>query len=91
MARFIVEREIAEAGELSGEELESISRKFCESVEEAGHRIQWIDTYVTDDKVYCTYSALNEEAILTQAAKLGIARNHISRIKAEISPVTAEI
>jgi hypothetical protein len=91
VAKFIVEREIPEAGELSGEELEFLSRKLCESVEEAGPRIQWVDSYVTEEKVYCTYDALNEETIREQAARFGIARNRIFEIKAEISPVDAEI
>jgi hypothetical protein len=91
MPKFIVEREIPKAGKLSQEELKGISQKSCEILDEMGTKIQWIESFVTNDKVYCVYIAPSEVMIREHAAKGGFPADSISEIKSVISPVTAEI
>lgn len=86
---FVIERDIPGAGNLSQDELAAISRKSCAVLDELGPSIKWIHSYVTGDKVYCVYSAPNEDIIRRHAEMGGFPANRISRIASIIDPSTA--
>jgi hypothetical protein len=90
MPKFVIEREIPEAGRLSSEQLQAISQKSCGILREMGAQIQWVQSYVTDDKVYCIYVAPDEGAVRKHAKQGGLPANRISRIRSVIDPTTAE-
>ncbi len=90
MPKFLIEREIPGAGDLSAEELQSISQKSCGVLREMGPQIQWVESYVTGDKVYCVYIAPDEAAVREHAARGGFPANRVSEIKRMIDPTTAE-
>lgn len=90
MPRFIIEREIPRAGELSPEQLKSISQTSCKVLGNLGPQIQWDHSYVAGDKIYCVYIAPNEEIIREHAKQGGFPANKITRISQVIDPVTAE-
>jgi hypothetical protein len=90
MPKFVIEREIPGAGKLSSAELQAISQKSCGVLNSMGPQIQWIESYVTDDKVYCIYRAPNEEAVREHAAQGGFPANRISQVRSVIDPGTAE-
>ena len=90
MPKYIIEREIPGAGKLSAKELNNISQKSCSVLDEMGPQIQWIESYVTDDKIYCIYIAPNEDLVREHAEKGGFPANKISEIKTMIDPTTAE-
>jgi hypothetical protein len=90
MPKFIIERDIAGAGGLTAEELRSISQKSCGVLQEMGPRIQWVNSYVTQDKLYCVYIAPSEELIREHASRGGFPANRVSEIKSTIDPTTAE-
>jgi len=89
MAKFIIEREIPGAGRLSAQELRAISQKSCAVLNQLGPAIKWHESYVTGDKVYCVYTAPNEEMIREHARQSGFPANRISEVKAQIDPSTA--
>jgi hypothetical protein len=90
MPKYVIEREIPGAGKLSAEELQGISQKSCGVLREMGPQIQWVESFVTDDKVYCVYIAPNEAAVLQHAQKGGFPANRIAEIRSVIDPTTAE-
>ncbi len=90
MPKYVIEREIPGAGELSPEELLGISQKSCEVLKQMGPQIQWVQSYVTDDKIYCVYIAPDEEAVKKHAQQGGFPANRVSEIRAVIDPTTAE-
>ncbi len=90
MPKYVIEREIAGAGNLTQQELTSISQKSCGVLKELGPRIQWVQSFVTQDKVYCIYIAPNKAAVLEHAEKGGFPANCISEVKCMIDPTTAE-
>jgi len=90
MPKFLIEREIPGAGDLSSQELQSISQKSCGVLNDMGPRIQWIQSYVTGDKIYCVYIAPDEQAIREHARQGGFPANQVSEIKSIIDPTTAE-
>src|SRR5216683_2902003 len=90
MPKYIIEREIPGAGKLSQQELQAISQKSCGVLNQMGPRIQWVQSYVTGDKVYCVYIAPNEQMIREHAQQGGFPANRISEIKTVIDPTTAE-
>jgi len=90
MPKYIIERDIAGAGNLKPQELHSISEKSCSVLKELGPEIQWVQSYVTDNKVYCVYIAPNEEVIRKHAQKGGFPANRISKVHSMIDPTTAE-
>ena len=90
MPKYIIEREIPGAGKLSGEELHQISNKSCGILKDMGPQIQWLQSYVTDDKVYCVYIAPDAASIREHAEKGGFPANSIAEIKTVIDPTTAE-
>lgn len=90
MPKFIIERDIPEAGKLSPQQLQAISQKSCGVLREMGPQIQWVQSYVTDDRIYCVYIAPDEDAIRKHAQQGGFPANRISRIRSVIDPTTAE-
>jgi hypothetical protein len=90
MPKFIVEREIPNAGKLSAKELQGISQKSRSVLRNLGPQIQWLHSYVTEDKIYCVYIAPNKQMVEEHAKQGGFPANRISEIKAVIDPTTAE-
>jgi hypothetical protein len=90
MPKYVIEREIPEAGKLSAEELQGISQKSCGVLQEMGSQIQWVHSYVTDDKIYCVYIAPNEAMVKEHAEKGGFPANRISEVRSIVDPTTAE-
>lgn len=90
MPRFVIEREIAGAGNLSTEELRAISQKSCAVLEEMGPKIQWVHSYVSDNKIYCVYIAPSEEEVREHARQGGFPANQVSEVRTVIDPTTAE-
>ena len=90
MPKYVIEREIAGAGKLSRQQLQAISQKSCGVLKQMGPQIQWVQSYVTDDKIYCVYIAPNEEMVREHARQGGFPANRISEIKQVIDPTTAE-
>ncbi len=90
MPKYVIEREFSGAGKLSAQELQGISQKSCDVLNEIGPQIQWVQSYVTDDKIYCVYIAPNEEMVREHAQKGGFPANRISEVKSVIDPTTAE-
>jgi len=90
MPKFVIEREIPGAGDLSPEQLHTISQTSCGVLQSMGPRIQWLHSYVTGDKIYCVYIAPNEEMVREHAAQGGFPANRVSEIKSIIDPTTAE-
>ncbi len=90
MPKYVIEREIPGAGNLSPQELQSVSQKSCSVLQNLGPQIQWLQSYVTGDKIYCVYIAPNEEMIREHASQGGFPANRISEIKSVIDPTTAE-
>lgn len=90
MPKYVIEREIPGAGNLSPQELQSVSQTSCNVLRKMGPDIQWVQSYVTADKVYCIYIAPNEEMIREHAREGGFPANSISEIKTTIDPTTSE-
>ena len=90
MPKFVIERDIAGAGKLPKQELQAISQKSCSVLQSMGPQIQWVQSYVTDDKIYCVYVAPDEAAVRMHAQKGGFPANKISRVRTIIDPTTAE-
>ena len=90
MPKFLIEREIPGAGDLKPEELQAISRKSCGVIRDMGPEVQWVESYVTGDKVYCVYIAPDEAAVREHATRGGFPANRVSEIKRMIDPTTAE-
>jgi len=90
MPKYVIERDIPQVGKLGTQELHAVAQKSCGVLRDMGPQIQWIQSYVTDDKVYCVYIAPSEEAVREHAKKGGFPANRISRIRSVIDPTTAE-
>ncbi len=90
MPKYLIEREIPGAGNLTSEELQAISQKSCGVLDKMGPKIQWLQSYVTDDKVYCVYIAPDEATVREHAEQGGFPANSIAEIKTIIDPTTAE-
>ncbi len=90
MPKYVIERDIPGAGKLSAQELHGIAQKSCGVLREMGPQVQWIQSYVTDDKVYCVYIAPNEEAVREHARRGGFPANRVSRVRTIIDPTTSE-
>jgi len=90
MPKFVIERELPGAGKLSPDQLQSISQKSCSVLRELGPEIQWLESYVTDDKIYCIYIAPDENIVREHAARGGFPANRISSVRRMIDPTTAE-
>jgi len=90
MPRYVIERELPGAGRLAPEEVRGVAQKSCTVLKELGSEIQWVESYVTDDTIYCVYLAPSEELIREHARRGGFPANRISRVRRNISPLTAE-
>jgi Protein of unknown function (DUF4242) len=90
MKTYLIERDIPGAGNLTPEQLKAISKTSCNVLKEMGPQIQWIQSYVTGDKIFCVYKAENEDLIREHAKKGGFPANTITEISSEISPATAK-
>ena len=89
MRKYVIEREIPGAGKLSKDELKAVSQKSCTVLQQLGPQIQWVESFVTDDKVYCVYLAPNEQLIREHAQRGGFPANRISEVRTMIDPTTA--
>lgn len=90
MPKFVIEREIPGAGGLSPEQLKGISQKSCGVLRELGPQIQWVQSYVTDDKIYCVYIAPDEATVRKHAEMGGFPANRVSEVRTMIDPTTSE-
>jgi hypothetical protein len=90
MPKFVIEREIPGAGSMSDAELQAVSQKSVAVLKEMGTQIQWLQSYITGDKVYCVYLAPDEATIQQHAKRVGIPANRISAVRRLIDPTTAE-
>jgi Nickel responsive protein SCO4226-like len=90
MPKFVIEREIVGAGKLPKQELQAISQKSCSVLQNMGPKIQWLQSYVTDDKIYCVYIAPDEETVKIHAQKGGFPANVVARVRSVINPTTAK-
>ena len=90
MPKYVIEREIPGAGSMTPQELQGASQKSCSVLRSLGPQIQWVQSYVTADKLYCIYIAPNEEIIREHAQQGGFPANRISEIRTMIDPTTAE-
>lgn len=91
MPKYVIERDIPGAGKLTAEQLNGISQKSCSVLKALGPQIQWVESYVTDDKIYCVYIAPNEALVREHAKQGGFPANRISEIRRMIDPTTAEV
>ena len=90
MPQFVIERDMPAVGQLGPEELKGASQGSCSVLRDLGPEIQWVHSYVTDDKIYCIYRAPNEELIRRHAETAGFPANSIAQVRATIDPTTAE-
>lgn len=90
MPKFVIEREIPGAGNLSTAELHAISQKSCGVLSSMGPKIQWLQSYVTDNKIYCIYIAPDAETVREHATKGGFPANTVAKVMTVIDPTTAE-
>jgi hypothetical protein len=90
MPRYVIERNLPGAGQLSPDEVRAVAQKSCAVLRELGADIQWVESYVTDDRIYCVYLAPNEAMILEHAQRGGFPASRISPVRRKISPLTAE-
>ena len=90
MPKYVIERDIPGAGKLSSQELHAISQKSCSVLNKLGPQIQWVESYVTPDRIYCVYIAPNEQMVREHARQGGFPANRISEVKSVIDPTTAE-
>ncbi|HUA99717.1 MAG TPA: DUF4242 domain-containing protein [Terracidiphilus sp.] len=90
MPKFVIEREIPGAGSLSPEQLQAISQKSCSVLRDLGPQIQWLQSYVTDNEIYCIYIAPDEEMVREHASQGGFPANSVAQVRRVIDPTTAE-
>ena len=90
MPKFIIERDLSGAGKLPPAQLQSIAQKSCAVLNQLGPRIQWLESYVTDDKIYCVYIAPNEQMVREHATRGGFPANKVSEVRTIIDPTTAD-
>jgi Protein of unknown function (DUF4242) len=90
MPKFVIEREIPDAGKLTQEQIAAISQKSCGVLKNMGPQIQWVESFVTPDKIYCIYIAPNEALVREHAKQGGFPANRVSEVKRMIDPTSAE-
>ncbi|BCG46505.1 hypothetical protein GEOBRER4_n1305 [Citrifermentans bremense] len=90
MPKYVIERELPGAGSLAPDTLQAISQKSCSVLSSLGPEIQWLHSYVTDDKIYCIYLAPSKELILEHARQGGFPANSVAEVRTVIDPTTAE-
>jgi len=90
MPKYVIEREIPGAGNMTAEQLKAVSQTSCGVLSKMGPQIQWVQSYVTTDKIYCIYNAPNEEMVREHARQGGFPANSVSKVSTIIDPTTAE-
>jgi len=90
MPKYVIERNLLGAGKLKPEELQAISQKSCGVIRNIGPQIQWVESFVTADKIYCIYMAPDEVTVRQHAQQGGFPANHVAEVKSRIDPTTAE-
>jgi hypothetical protein len=90
MPKFVIERELPGAGSLTIEQLQGVSEKSCSVLRNLGPQIQWVQSFVTDNKIYCIYIAQNEEIVREHAKQGGFPANSVAQVRRVIDPTTAE-
>ena len=90
MPKYVIERDIPKAGDLTQQQIQAISQKSCSVLQNLGPQIQWVHSYVTDDKIYCVYIAPNEEMVKEHAKQGGFPANRVSEVKRMIDPTSAD-
>ena len=90
MPKFVIEREIPGAGKLTADQLQAISQKSCSVLNSMGPQIQWVQSFVTDDKIYCIYIAPDEEAVRRHGQLGGFPVNSVARVRTVIDPTSSE-
>jgi Protein of unknown function (DUF4242) len=90
MPKYVIEREIPGAGKMTAEQLKAVSQTSCGVLSGMGPQIQWVHSYVTDDKIYCIYNAPDEATVREHASKGGFPANSVAQVRSIIDPVTAE-
>jgi hypothetical protein len=90
MPKFVIEREIPGAGKLTADQLHAISQKSCSVLQSMGPRIQWLQSYVTDNKIYCIYIAPDEATVREHAKQGGFPANSVAQVRSIIDPTTSE-
>ena len=90
MPKYVIERDLPGAGSFSGDQLRAVAQKSCAVLENLGPQIQWVQSYVTHDKIYCVYIAPNASLVREHASQGGFPANRVSEVKAIIDPATAE-
>jgi len=90
MPKFVIERDIPDAGKLSPQQLQAISQRSCSVLKEMGPQIQWVQSYVTDERVYCIYIAPDDDTVRKHAEQGGFPADRISQVRSVIDPTTSE-
>ena len=90
MPKYVIEREIPGAGKMTPEQLKAVSQTSCGVLRQMGPEIQWVHSYVTDNKIYCIYNAASEEMVREHATKGGFPANSVAQVRAIIDPTTSE-
>jgi hypothetical protein len=90
MPKYVIEREIPNAGRLTQEQIQAISQKSCGVLKNMGPQVQWVESFVTQDKIYCVYIAPNEAMVREHAKQGGFPANRVSEVKRMIDPTSAE-
>ena len=90
MPKFVIERNLPGAGSLTAEQLQGISQKSCSVLEKLGPKVQWVQSYVTDDKIYCVYIAPSAKEVMEHAQQGGFPANVVAQVRRVIDPTTAE-
>lgn len=90
MPKFVIERELPGAGKLSHAELQGISQKSCDVLRKLGPEVQWVESYVVDEKIYCVYIAPNEDLVKKHAQMGGFPANKVSQVRSIIDPTSSE-
>jgi hypothetical protein len=90
MPKYVIERELPGAGKIPPQDLQAISQKSCSVLQGLGPQIQWVQSFVTDDKIYCIYIAPNKEMVLEHAKQGGFPANSVAEVRTMIDPTTAE-
>ena len=90
MPKYVIEREMPNVGKLTKQELQAASQKSCGVLQKLGPKVQWLESFVTDDKLYCVYIAPNEEMVREHAIQGGFPANRVSAVRSIIGPTTAE-
>lgn len=90
MPKYVIERNIPGAGKLTSNDMQGIAQKSCGVLQNMGPQIQWIHSYVTDDKIFCVYQAENEDQVREHARQGGFPANNVYQVKGMMDPATAE-